>query len=122
MIKNKKNYLKLVNLHIKSSFKNTILSLTKYKGDSIKQWSTKSLKKTRLKKNTPYNIQLISFKLNKFLKHNKIKKMNIYVNGTGYGRRHVIRNLNKKQTQICSFNETTPRPFNGCRKKKQKRR
>lgn len=121
MLKKKKKLL-LVNLHIKSSFKNTIITLTENLGGNIKQWSTKGLKKIKLKKNTPYNIQLITFKLNKYLKHNKIKKMNVIIKGSGYGHRHIIKNLNKKNTHICSFSEITPKPFNGCRKKKRKRK
>ena len=46
----KKNPLILTNLHITANFKNTIISLTKYNGNLLKQWSTKSLKKTRFKK------------------------------------------------------------------------
>ena len=58
MIKNKyiytkyknKNVLFLANLHIKCNLKNTIISLTKNDGNLLKQWSTKSLKKTKFKK------------------------------------------------------------------------
>ena len=42
----KKNILILANLHITANLKNTIISLTKYNGNLLKQWSTKSLKKT----------------------------------------------------------------------------
>nr|YP_009164899.1 ribosomal protein S11 [Pseudoperonospora cubensis]AKZ29837.1 ribosomal protein S11 [Pseudoperonospora cubensis] len=49
-LKKQKNPLILVNLHITASLKNTIISLTKYNGNLLKQWSTKSLKKTRFKK------------------------------------------------------------------------
>ena len=43
----KKNPLILANLHITANFKNTIISLTKHDGNLLKQWSTKSLKKTK---------------------------------------------------------------------------
>jgi ribosomal protein S11 len=85
-----KNLLILANLHITASLKNTIISLTNYKGNLLKQWSTKSLKKTRFKKNTPYNVQLIVYKINKYLQLKKIKKLKVFLHGTGLGRYNVL--------------------------------
>ena len=121
-IKNtKKNSLILVNLHIIASLKNTIISLTTYNGNLIKQWSTKALKKTKFKKNTPYNVQLIVYKINKYLQFKKIKKLKIYLHGTGLGRYNILKNLNRK-FKIKYLLDKTTKAFNGCRLKKQKRR
>lgn len=120
--KKKKNLLVLAKLHIKCTFKNTIISLTKNTGEVLKQWSTKSLKKTKFKKNTPYNVQLIVYKINKYIQLKKIKKLNIYLKGTGLGRYNILRNLKKKKIKIISIFDTTSIPFNGCRVKKMKRR
>jgi small subunit ribosomal protein S11 len=117
----KKNHNFLGNLHIHSSYKNTILYLTTKKGKLIKQFSTKSLKKTTFKKNTPINIQFIVEKLNKVIKLKRILKLNLIFKGKGYGRRHVPRNLIKNVRFPYVF-EKVPTPFNGCRKKKKKRR
>ena len=76
----KKNPLILSNLHVTASLKNTIISLTKSDGNLLNQWSTKSLKKTRFKKNTPYNVQLLVYKINKYLNLKKIKQENQEVN------------------------------------------
>nr|YP_009645885.1 ribosomal protein S11 [Pseudoperonospora humuli]QBX98958.1 ribosomal protein S11 [Pseudoperonospora humuli] len=121
-LKKQKNPLILVNLHITASLKNTIISLTKYNGNLLKQWSTKSLKKTRFKKNTPYNVQLIVYKINKYLKLKKIKKLKVYLHGTGLGRYNVLKNLKKKKFKVKYLIDKTTKPFNGCRLKKQKRR
>lgn len=86
----------LAKLHVKCNFKNTIISLTKKTGEVLKQWSTKSLKKTKFKKNTPYNIQLIVYKVNKYIQLKKIKKLSVYLKGTGLGRYNILRNLKKK--------------------------
>ena len=118
----KKNPLILANLYINASLKNTIISLTKHDGNLLKQWSTKSLKKTRFKKNTPYNVQLIVYKINKYLYLKKIKKLKIYLKGTGLGRYNVLKNLKKKNFKVKYIIDKTPKPFNGCRLKKQKRR
>lgn len=120
--KKKKNLLVLAKLHIKCTFKNTIISLTKNTGEVLKQWSTKSLKKTKFKKNTPYNVQLIVYKINKYIQLKKIKKLNVYLKGTGLGRYNILRNLRKKKIKIISIFDTTSIPFNGCRVKKMKRR
>lgn len=111
----------LGNLHIHSSYKNTKLYLTTKKGKLIKQFSTKSLKKTTFKKNTPINIQFIVEKLNKVIKFKRIAKLNLVFKGGGYGRRHIIRNLTK-EVRFPYYFDKMPTPFNGCRKKKKKRR
>nr|YP_010394720.1 ribosomal protein S11 [Phytophthora rubi]DAZ89157.1 TPA_asm: ribosomal protein S11 [Phytophthora rubi] len=121
-IKKKKNPLILANIHITASLKNTIISLTTFNGNLLKQWSTKSLKKTRFKKNTPYNVQLIVYKINKYLQFKKIKKLKIFLHGTGLGRYNVLRNLKQKKFKVKYLLDKTTKPFNGCRLKKQKRR
>nr|YP_010117843.1 ribosomal protein S11 [Phytophthora agathidicida]QPN53815.1 ribosomal protein S11 [Phytophthora agathidicida]QTV76750.1 ribosomal protein S11 [Phytophthora agathidicida]QTV76789.1 ribosomal protein S11 [Phytophthora agathidicida]DAD54869.1 TPA_asm: ribosomal protein S11 [Phytophthora agathidicida]DAD54908.1 TPA_asm: ribosomal protein S11 [Phytophthora agathidicida] len=117
-----KNPLILTNLHITASLKNTIISLTTPTGNLLKQWSTKSLKKTRFKKNTPYNVQLIVYKINKYIQLKKIKKLKIFLHGTGLGRYNVLKNLKQKNIKIKYLLDKTTKPFNGCRLKKQKRR
>lgn len=121
-IKKKKNLLLLTRLHIISTFKNTIISLTKNTGEVLKQWSTKSLKKTKFKKNTPYNVQLIIYKVNKYIQLKKIKNVNVYLKGNGLGRYNILRNLRKKKIKFKAVFDTTSRPFNGCRVKKMRRR
>nr|YP_001165364.1 ribosomal protein S11 [Phytophthora ramorum]ABG54115.1 ribosomal protein S11 [Phytophthora ramorum]ACD46631.1 ribosomal protein S11 [Phytophthora ramorum] len=118
----KKNPLILANLHITASLKNTIISLTTHEGNLLKQWSTKALKKTRFKKNTPYNVQLIVYKINKYLQLKKIKKLKIFLHGTGLGRYNVLKNLKQKNFKVKYLLDKTTKPFNGCRLKKQKRR
>ena len=122
MIMKQKNTIFIAHLYIKCSLKNTIISLTKNNGDVLKQWSTKSLKKTKFKKNTPYNVQLITYQINQFIKIKKIKRLNIHFNGTGLGRYNVLKNLKKKNFKIGYIFDQTTIPFNGCRQKKMKRR
>ena len=118
----KKNPLILANLHIIANLKNTIISLTKYDGNLLKQWSTKALKKTRFKKNTPYNVQLIVYKINKYLQLKKIKKLKVHLHGTGLGRYNVLKKIKRKKIKVKYILDKTVKPFNGCRLKKQKRR
>ena len=121
-LKKKNKVLISTNLHIQCHLKNTIISLTKINGDVLKQWSTKSLKKTKFKKNNPYNVQLITYKVNQFIKLKKIKKINIFLKGTGLGRYNILKNLKKTNLKIGYIFDKTSIPFNGCRQKKMKRR
>ena len=119
MIKNQ--IIKIYSLHIKCSIKNTIISLVNDKGEVLKQWSTRSLKKIDSKKNNPYNIQLIINKINKFFYIKKINKLNIYFKGNGLAKYNIINNL-KSKIQIFNIIDKNILPFNGCRQKKKKRR
>ena len=101
--KKKKNFLVLANLYIKCTLKNTIISLTKNTGEVLRQWSTKSLKKTKFKKNTPYNVQLIVYKINRYIQLKKIKKLNIYLKGNGLGRYNILKNLKKKKLKYVLY-------------------
>lgn len=122
LINKKKKKFFFGNLFIKANYKNTIISLTKLNGNLLKQWSAKGLNKTKSKKNTPTNLILLSDIINKYLTFNKIKKLNIYLNGLGYGRSYILSKINKKQIQIRFIFDKTSISFNGCRKKKKKRR
>lgn len=121
-INNINKYL-LAHLYINCALKNTILSLTNKEGQLYKQWSSKSLKKTaNLKKNSPYNIHLISHKVKKYLLLKKIYCLKIFIKGYGPGRFNVIKNLKSKKLKIIFIYDLTNLPFNGCRAPKQKRR
>jgi small subunit ribosomal protein S11 len=117
------NKILIAHLYINCALKNTILSLTNEKGQLYKQWSSKSLKKTsNLKKNSPYNINLISYKVKKYLLLKKIYCLKIFIKGYGPGRFNVIKNLKSKKLKIIFIYDLTNLPFNGCRPPKQKRR
>lgn len=120
--KKKKNIIGFASLYVQNAIKNTMISLTKNNGEVLKQWSTKSLKKTRFKKNTPYNVQLIVYNINKYIKSKKIKRLKINLKGSAFGRYNILKNLQKKYIKIDSIVDKTPIPFNGCRQKKMKRR
>nr|YP_009327259.1 ribosomal protein S11 [Aphanomyces invadans]AOQ30676.1 ribosomal protein S11 [Aphanomyces invadans] len=113
----------IANLYINCILKNTLFSLTNENGQLYKQWSSKSLKKKKnLKKNTPYNIHFISYKIRKYLILNKIRFLKIFIKGRGIGRYNFNKNLKKKNIKILFIFDRTNLPFNGCRSKKLKRR
>lgn len=121
MIIQYKKKIIFTNLYIQCNIKNTIISLTKLNGEVLKQWSTKSLKKTKFKKNSLYNIQFIVYQINYYIKTKEIKKLNIFFKGIGSARYNILKNL-KKNIKIGFIIDQTIQPFNGCRQKKIKRR
>ena len=96
-----KNIIKkkiIAHLYVNCILKNTIFSLTNEEGQLYKQWSSKSLKKkSNLKKNAPYNIHIISYKIRKFLILKKIRFLKIFIKGKGAGRYNFNKNLKKKK-------------------------
>jgi small subunit ribosomal protein S11 len=118
----KKKEIILYNLYIKNTLKNTLINLTKKTGENFKQWSTKSFKKTKIKKNSSYNIYLLSLKIINYLHLKKIKEINIIINGTGFGKNNIIKNFDQKGIKIFYIFNKTNISFNGCKIKKIKRR
>lgn len=122
MKKKKNNYLFLCNLYIKSSLKNTIITLTEKNGKVLKQWSTKAFKKTKFKKNSFYNLYILGIKIDKYIISKNIKKINIILIGNGIGKISLLKNFYKKKINFFYIFNKTPILFNGCKKKKTKRR
>ena len=123
-MKKKKNndYLFLCNLYIKSSLKNTIITLTKKNGNVLKQWSTKAFKKNKFKKNSFYNLYILGLKINKYITLKKIKKINVSLIGNGIGKISLLKTFYKKKINFFFIFNKTPILFNGFKKKKNKRR
>lgn len=125
MIKKKKinkNSIILCNLYIKNNLKNTLISLTNKDGNLLKQWSLRSLKDKKFKKNISYNMYLLFLKINNFLISKKIKKINIFLYGNRKNKKNIIKNFNNKKIKIFFIFNKTSISFNGCKKKKLKRR
>lgn len=94
----------IAHLYVNCILKNTLFSLTNENGQLYKQWSSKSLKKkTNLKKNSPYNIHFISYKIRKFLIFKKIRFLKIFIKGKGTGRYNFNKNLKKKILKYYLF-------------------
>ncbi len=111
----------LINIHIKSTLKNTLVSI-KQKDFLLLQISSKSLPKVKNQKsNNFYTLKELSKEIINVIKKKGCTQLRIYIKGTGMGRNIIIRALSYKFS-IISIHDLTPIPFNGCRPKKQKRR
>ncbi|MGQ9473729.1 MAG: 30S ribosomal protein S11, partial [Candidatus Caldatribacteriaceae bacterium] len=107
--------------HIKSTFNNTLVSITDRQGNVL-SWSsagTSGFKGT--KKGTPFAAQLAAEQAAKKAMDQGIREVEVLVKGPGPGRETAIRALQAAGLIINSIKDVTPIPHNGCRPPKQRR-
>lgn len=107
--------------HIKSTFNNTLVSITDRQGNVL-SWSsagTSGFKGT--KKGTPFAAQLAAEQAAKKAMDQGVREVEVLVKGPGPGRETAIRALQAAGLIINSIKDVTPIPHNGCRPPKQRR-
>lgn len=108
--------------HIKSTFNNTIVSITDKKGNVISWFSTGMVGFKGTKKATPFAAQLASESAaKKAIESVGMKAVHVLVKGPGAGRETAIRALQATGLEVDSIQDVTPIPHNGCRPKKRRR-
>lgn len=108
-------------LYIRSSFNNTIITLTNLNGDTIAWSSAGSCGFKGARKGTPFAAKIAIENILKRCFDFGIKQIKILVNGPGPGRETVIRSLQKVSLQIILIRDMTTIPHNGCRPPKKRR-
>ncbi len=107
--------------HIKSSFNNTIISITDPEG-ALVSWSsggTVGFKGSR--KSTPFAAQLAAEAAARKAMEHGMRRVEVIVKGPGSGRETAIRALQAAGLEVASITDSTPVPHNGCRPKKRPR-
>ena len=107
--------------HIRSTFNNTIVTITDTKGNAI-SWATAGgmgFKGSR--KSTPYAAQTAAEQAAKAAVDQGMKTVEVYVRGPGSGRESAIRALQTPGLEITLIRDVTPIPHNGCRPPKRRR-
>ena len=104
--------------HIKSTFNNTIVSITDPQGNVISWQSAGTVGFKGSRKSTPFAAQMAAAKT--AMEHG-LKKVAVYVKGPGSGRETAIRSLQAAGLEIASIQDCTPIPHNGCRPCKRRR-
>ena len=108
-------------VHIKSSFNNTIVSITDQKGAVI-AWSSAGKCNFRgSRKSTAYAAQVVAQDAARNAMSHGLKGVVIRVSGPGLGRDSAIRALQAIGLEITSIVDVTPIPHNGCRPRKRRR-
>lgn len=107
--------------HIKSSFNNTIVTITDMEGNVV-AWSTAGsagFKGSR--KSTPFAAGMASEQAARKAKENGVTKVDVYARGPGSGRETAIRSLQAAGIDVAGVQDVTPIPHNGCRARKRRR-
>ncbi len=107
--------------HIKSSFNNTIITLTDLQGNVIAWASAGKVGFKGSRKSTPFAAQLAAETAAKEAMDLGLQKVDVEVKGPGAGREAAIRSLQAAGLEILSIKDVTPIPHNGCRPPKKRR-
>jgi small subunit ribosomal protein S11 len=107
--------------HIKSTFNNTIITLTDPAGNTISWESAGTVGFKGSRKGTPFAAQLAAESAAKKAQEHGLKKVDVFIKGPGSGRETAIRSLQAAGLEVGSIIDVTPVPHNGCRGPKRRR-
>ena len=118
--KEKKN-VSVGQAYIKSTFNNTIVSITDTSGAVIAWSSAGQVGFKGSRKSTPYAAQMAAEAAARRAQEHGLKKVDVFVKGPGSGRETAIRSLQAAGLEVGSIADVTPAPHNGCRPPKPRR-
>ena len=107
--------------HIKSTFNNTIVSITDDTGAVISWSSSGDVGFKGSRKSTPFAAQLAAEAAARKAQEHGLKKVDVFVKGPGSGRETAIRSLQAAGLEVGSISDVTPQAHNGCRPPKRRR-
>ena len=107
--------------HIKSTFNNTIVSITDPTGAVISWASSGEVGFKGSRKSTPYAAQMAAESAARRAQEHGLKKVDVFVKGPGSGRETAIRSLQATGLELGTIQDVTPVPHNGCRPPKRRR-
>ena len=107
--------------HIKSTFNNTIVSITDPTGAVIAWSSSGQVGYKGSRKSTPFAAQLAAEAAARRAQEHGVRKVDVFVKGPGSGRETAIRSLQAAGLEVGSISDVTPAPHNGCRPPKLRR-
>ena len=107
--------------HVKSSFNNTIVTITDRQGNAL-CWATSGGSGFRgSRKSTPYAAQIATERAAVIAKEYGMKSVAVFVHGPGPGRESTIRELIQQEFKIVEITDVTGIPHNGCKPPKKRR-
>ena len=108
-------------VHIRSTFNNTIVTITDVAGDALSWASSGGLGFRGSRKSTPFASQMAAETAAKAAMEHGLKSVEVYVKGPGAGREAAIRALQTAGLEVTMIKDVTPIPHNGCRPPKRRR-
>jgi small subunit ribosomal protein S11 len=122
--KSRKRERKNVNtgvVHIKSTFNNTIVSITDASGNVIACASSGGVGFSGSRKSTPFAAQMAAEKAGRAAMEMGLRRAEVLVKGPGSGRDTALRSIQNLGIEVTSVKDVSPVPHNGCRQPKRKR-
>ncbi|MFV0250272.1 MAG: 30S ribosomal protein S11 [Bacilli bacterium] len=107
--------------YIRSTFNNSIVTITDKEGNAISWASAGTLGFKGSKKSTPFAAGMSAEAAGKAAFDMGMRKVDVFVNGLGSGRETAVRSLQTAGLEISSITDVTPVPHNGCRPPKRPR-
>ena len=108
-------------VHIRSSFNNTMVTVTDMQGNALSWASSGGLGFRGSRKSTPFAAQTAAETAAKAAREHGLKTVEVYVKGPGAGREAAIRALQAVGLEVTLIKDVTPIPHNGCRPPKRRR-
>jgi small subunit ribosomal protein S11 len=107
--------------HIRSSFNNTLVTMTDMQGNALSQASSGAMGFRGSRKSTPYAAQVAAEAAARAAMEHGLKTVEVFVKGPGSGREAAIRALQVAGLDVSLIKDCTPIPHNGCRPPKRRR-
>ncbi|HSI66214.1 MAG TPA: 30S ribosomal protein S11 [Planococcus sp. (in: firmicutes)] len=107
--------------HIRSTFNNTIVTITDMQGNAVSWSSAGALGFRGSRKSTPFAAQMAAETCAKTSIEHGLKTLEVTVKGPGSGREAAIRALQAAGLEVTAIRDVTPVPHNGCRPPKRRR-
>ena len=108
-------------VHIRSTFNNTIVTITDVAGNALSWASSGGLGFRGSRKSTPFASQMAAETAAKAAMEHGLKSVEVFVKGPGAGREAAIRALQTAGLEVTMIKDVTPIPHNGCRPPKRRR-
>ena len=108
-------------VHIKSSFNNTIVTITDASGNVISWASSGAVGFKGSRKSTPYAAQQAAERAANAAMEHGVRRVEVQVKGPGSGRDTAVRSIQNTGIEVTSIKDVTPVPHNGCRPPKRRR-
>jgi small subunit ribosomal protein S11 len=108
-------------VHIRSTFNNTIITITDREGNVLSWASAGNVGFKGSRKSTPYAAQLAAEAASRRAQEHGVRRVDVLVKGPGSGRETAIRSLQASGLEVIGIKDATPVPHNGCRPRKRRR-
>ena len=107
--------------HIKSSFNNTIITISDQQGNVLAWASAGNVGFKGSRKSTPFAAQLAAEAAARRAMEHGVRRVDVVVKGPGSGRETAIRSIQNTGIEVLGIKDVTPIPHNGCRPPKRRR-